>query len=302
MVGGMTRMPKVYETVKKFFGKNPNKSVNPDEVVAIGAAIQAGVLTGEVKDVVLLDVTPLTLGVETLGGVTTPLIERNTTIPTSKTEVFSTAADNQTSVEINVLQGERPMAVDNKSLGKFILSGIPPAPRGVPQIEVSFDIDANGILNVSAKDKATGKSQSIKITGSTGLSTDEIEKMTKEAEAHEEEDRRKKEQIEAKNKAENMIYVAEKSLKDAEGKIDEIVKKEVEEKISSLKSVLEKDSKEDIEVKTQELSDSLQKIGQKMYESQQKEAKEKGQEKKREDKKKKGDEKKEDVQEGEVIE
>lgn len=307
LVGGMTRMPKVIEVVKEFFGKEPNKSVNPDEVVAIGAAVQAGVLTGEVKDVVLLDVTPLTLGVETLGGVSTPLITRNTTVPTSKSEVFSTAADNQTSVEINILQGERPMAADNKSLGRFILDGIPPAPRGVPQVEVMFDIDANGILNVHAKDKATGRSQSIKITGSTGLSKDEVEKMTKEAEAHAADDIAKKEKIENRNKADNMIYVAEKSIKDAGDKAPADVKKEVEEKISALKSILDSGTKEDLEAKTKDLSDSLQKIGQAMYQNQKTE--DKGQkteeqkvdepngEKKEEDKKAK----KEDVQEGEVV-
>lgn len=309
LVGGMTRMPKVIEVVKEFFGKEPNKSVNPDEVVAVGAAVQAGVLTGEVKDVVLLDVTPLTLGVETLGAVSTPLITRNTTVPTSKSEIFSTAADNQTSVEINILQGERPMAADNKSLGRFILDGIPPAPRGVPQVEVMFDIDANGILNVHAKDKATGRSQSIKITGSTGLSKDEVEKMTKEAEAHAAEDSTKKEKIEARNKADNMIYVAEKSLKDAGEKVAADVKKEVEEKISALKSVLDSGTKEDLEAKTKDLSDSLQKIGQAMYQGQQQqeqpgqsepgsEAKpEENGEKKKEEKKSK----KEDVQEGEVV-
>jgi len=220
LVGGMTRMPKIIEEVKKFFGKEPNRSVNPDEVVAVGAAIQAGILTGEAKDVVLLDVTPLTLGVETLGGVMTPLIPRNTTIPTSKTEIFSTAADNQTQVEIHILQGERPLAKDNKSLGRFILDGIPPAPRGVPQIEVTFDIDANGILTVTAKDKATGKSQAIKITGSTGLTKEEIERMKEEAEKHTEDDRKEKERIETRNKADNMIYVAEKSLKETGDKID----------------------------------------------------------------------------------
>lgn len=307
LVGGMTRMPKVIEVVKEFFGKEPNKSVNPDEVVAIGAAVQAGVLTGEVKDVVLLDVTPLTLGVETLGGVATPLIQRNTTVPTSKSEIFSTAADNQTSVEINVLQGERPMAADNKSLGRFILDGIPPAPRGVPQIEVMFDIDANGILNVHAKDKATGKSQSIKITSSTGLSKDEIEKMTKEAEAHAAEDTTKKEKIEARNKADNMIYVAEKSLKDAADKVAADVKKEVEEKISSLKSVLDSGTKEDLEVKTKDLSDSLQKIGQAMYQGQQQQQgqpageTQTGDQKPEENGEKKDKTKKEDVQEGEVV-
>lgn len=268
MVGGMTRMPKVIDSVKEFFGKEPNRSVNPDEVVAVGAAIQAGVLTGETKDVVLLDVTPLTLGVETLGGVMTPLISRNTTIPTSKSEVFSTAQDNQTQVEIHILQGERPMARDNKSLGRFILQGIPPAPRGVPQVEVIFDIDANGILTVTAKDKATGKTQSIKITGSTGLTKDEIEKMREEAEKNAEEDKKAKEKIEVKNKADNMIYVAEKSLKDVGDKAPKADKEEVEQKIKELKDIVEKDSKEEIEAKTSALSESLQKIGQHMYQQQ----------------------------------
>ncbi|OGH15017.1 MAG: molecular chaperone DnaK [Candidatus Levybacteria bacterium RIFCSPHIGHO2_01_FULL_37_33] len=267
LVGGMTRMPKIVETVTKFFGKEPNKSVNPDEVVAIGAAIQGGVLGGEVKDVLLLDVTPLTLGIETLGGVSTPLITRNTTIPSSKSQVFSTAADNQTQVEINVLQGERPMASDNKSLGRFILDGIPPAPRGVPQIEVTFDIDANGILNVKAQDKATGKEQSIKITGSTGLTREEVEKMTKEAQEHAKEDQEKKELIEAKNNADSLIFTAEKTLKDAGDKADPNLKKEVENKISDLKSVLDTGTKENLEVKTKDLSDSLQKVGQAMYSS-----------------------------------
>ncbi|MEK7565756.1 MAG: molecular chaperone DnaK, partial [Patescibacteria group bacterium] len=265
LVGGMTRMPKVVEAVTKFFGKEANKSVNPDEVVAIGAAVQGGVLGGEVKDVLLLDVTPLTLGIETLGSVSTPLINRNTTIPTSKSQVFSTAADSQTQVEINILQGERPMAADNKSLGRFVLDGIPPAPRGVPQIEVSFDIDANGILNVKATDKATGKAQSIKITGSTGLSKDEVEKMTKEAEAHAEEDKKKKESIDAKNAADALIFTAEKSLKDGGDKVPAEIKTEVEEKIKALKDILDTGSKEDLETKTKELSDSLQKIGQAMY-------------------------------------
>jgi len=265
MVGGMTRMPKVVEAVSKFFGKEPNKSVNPDEVVAVGAAVQGGVLGGEVKDVLLLDVTPLTLGLETLGSVSTPLIERNKTIPTSKSQVFSTAADNQTQVEINVLQGERPMAADNKSLGRFVLDGIPPAPRGVPQVEVAFDIDASGILNVRATDKATGKEQSIKITGSTGLTKDEVEKMTKEAEAHAAEDTEKKEKVEARNQADSLMFTAEKTLKDAGDKVKEEDKKEVEEKISALKGVLDSGSKEDLETKTKELSDSLQKVGQAMY-------------------------------------
>jgi molecular chaperone DnaK len=265
LVGGMTRMPKVIESVKTFFGKDPNRSVNPDEVVAIGAAVQGGVLAGDVKDVVLLDVTPLTLGVETLGGVSTPLITRNTTVPTSKAEIFSTAADSQTSVEINVLQGERPMATDNKSLGRFVLSGIPPAPRGVPQIEVTFDIDASGILNVTAKDKASGKVSTIKITGSTGLSKDEIEKMKAEAEAHAAEDTAKKDRIEARNKADNMIYTAEKTLKDAGEKVKAEDKISVEEKIKALKDVLENGSKEDLESKTGELSDAIQKVGASMY-------------------------------------
>jgi molecular chaperone DnaK len=269
LVGGMTRMPKVVEVVTKLFGKEANKSVNPDEVVAVGAAIQGGVLGGEVKDVLLLDVTPLTLGIETLGAVATPLISKNTTIPTSKSQIFSTAADNQTQVEINVLQGERPMAADNKSLGRFVLDGIPPAPRGIPQIEVSFDIDANGILNVKAVDKATSKEQSIKITGSTGLTKEEVERMTKEAEAHASEDAEKKEKIEARNQADSLIFTAERSLKDAGDKVAEDVKKEVEEKISALKGVLDSGSKEDLETKTKELSESLQKIGQSMYQNQQ---------------------------------
>ncbi|MBI2049328.1 molecular chaperone DnaK [Candidatus Roizmanbacteria bacterium] len=298
LVGGMTRMPKIIEEVKNFFGKEPNKSVNPDEVVAIGAAIQAGVLTGETKDVVLLDVTPLTLGVETLGGVSTPLIQRNTTIPTSKSEVFSTAQDNQTQVEIHVLQGERQLAKDNKSLGRFILDGIPPSPRGVPQIEVSFDIDANGILNVTAKDKATGKSQSIKITGSTGLSKEEIEKMKDEAEKHAEEDKKEKDKIEARNRADNTIYTAEKSLKDAGEKLSKDIKEDVEAKIKDLKDALDKADAPELEQKTNALSEALQKIGQTMYGKQ-------GQQQPEEEKKtdKKDDKKdKKDVEEGEVVE
>lgn len=265
MVGGMTRMPKVVDAVTKFFGKEPNRSVNPDEVVAVGAAVQAGVLGGEVKDVLLLDVTPLTLGIETLGSVSTPLINRNTTIPTSKSQTFSTAADNQTQVEINILQGERPMAADNKALGRFILDGIPPAPRGVPQVEVTFDIDANGILNVTAKDKASGKEQSIKITGSTGLSKDEVEKMTQEAELHAQEDEEKKGKIEARNHADALVFTAEKALKDGGDKVPAEIKSDVEAKISALKEILDSGNKEEIEAKTKELSDALSKIGEAAY-------------------------------------
>lgn len=265
MVGGMTRMPKVVEAVTKFFGKEPNRSVNPDEVVAVGAAVQAGVLGGEVKDVLLLDVTPLTLGIETLGSVSTPLINRNTTIPTSKSQTFSTAADNQTQVEINILQGERPMAADNKSLGRFILDGIPPAPRGVPQVEVTFDIDASGIVSVTAKDKASGKEQSIKITGSTGLSKEEVEKMTHDAEVHAKEDEEKKSKIEARNHADALIFTAEKALKDGGDKVPAEIKTDVEGKITALKEILDSGSKEDLEAKTKELSDSLSKIGEAAY-------------------------------------
>ncbi|MBU0598662.1 molecular chaperone DnaK [Patescibacteria group bacterium] len=268
MVGGMTRMPKVLETVEKFFNKKPNISVNPDEVVAMGAAVQAGVLQGDVKDVLLLDVTPLTLGIETLGSVSTPLIEKNTTIPTSKSQIFSTAADNQTTVEIHVLQGERPMAGDNKTLGKFMLSGIPPAPRGVPQVEVSFDIDANGILNVKAQDKATGKEQSITITASSGLSKDEVEKMKQDAKVHEAEDLKKKEVIDIRNNAESLVFTAEKALKDAGKKVDDKTKKEIEDKIKAVKDVKDKDDAEAIKKATEELSQAIQKIGQAMYKDQ----------------------------------
>ncbi len=302
MVGGMTRMPLVVQKVKDFFGKEPNKSVNPDEVVAIGAAVQAGVLTGETKDVVLLDVTPLSMGVETLGGVLTPLINRNTTIPTTKAETFSTAGDNQTQVEIHILQGERPMAKDNKSLGKFILDGIPPAPRGVPQIEVSFDIDASGILSVTAKDKATGKSQGIKITGSTGLNKEEIEKMKEEAEKNAEKDKEEKDKIEVKNKADNMIYVAEKSLKDAGDKAPKDVKENVEKKIKELKDLIGKGTKEELETKTKDLSDELTKIGQAMYNKQGQPTPGQGQPTSEEaPKEEKKEEKKDKVEEGEVV-
>lgn len=268
MVGGMTRMPKVIEEVKKFFGKEPNRGVNPDEVVAVGAAIQGGILTGDVKDVVLLDVTPLTLGLETMGGVMTPLIERNTTIPTNKSQIFSTAADSQTSVEIHVLQGERPMAADNKTLGRFILDGIPPAPRGVPQIEVTFDIDTSGILKVSAKDKGTNKIQHITITNSTNLDDKEVERMRKEAELHATEDAEKKAKIETRNQADSMIFTAEKTLKDAGDKASDALKKEVEDKVAALKSILETGIKEDLEAKSKDLMDSLQKLGSAMYQNQ----------------------------------
>lgn len=268
MVGGMTRMPKVNQTVKEFFGKDPHKGINPDEVVAVGAAIQGGVLGGDVKDVLLLDVTPLTLGIETLGGVSTPLIKRNTTIPTSASQVFSTAADNQTSVEINVLQGEREMAGDNKSLGRFILDGLPPAPRGVPQVEVTFDIDANGIINVSAKDKASNKEQKITIQGGTGLSEDEIEKMVKDAEANAEADKKKKEAVEARNTADNLCYTAEKSLKDAGDKVPADLKKNIEDKVKELREMLQTASAEDLKAKTKELSDLMVKIGEHLYQGQ----------------------------------
>lgn len=269
LVGGQTRMPKVEQTVKDFFGKTPNKSVNPDEVVAIGAAVQAGVLGGEVKDVVLLDVTPLTLGLETLGGIRTPLIERNTTVPTAKSQIFSTAADNQTQVEINVLQGERPMAQDNKSLGRFILDGIPSAPRGIPQIEVTFDIDANGILNVTAKDKATNKEQKITIKGSTELSDDEVERMKQEAEKYAKEDQKKQESVEARNKAEALVFSAEKTLKEAGDKAKKEDKEKVEEEIKNVKEVLKKSeaSKEEVETASSKLSEELQKVGAAMYSS-----------------------------------
>ncbi len=268
LVGGMTRMPLVQQTVEKFFNKKPNITVNPDEVVSTGAAVQAGVLQGDVKDVLLLDVTPLTLGIETLGGVSTPLIEKNTTIPTSKSQVFSTAADNQTSVEIHVLQGERPMSQDNKSLGRFILSGMPPAPRGVPQVEVKFDLDANGILNVNAKEKATGKEQSITITASSGLSKEEIEKMKKDAEAHADEDKKKKEEIDIKNTADGVIFQSEKTLKDLGDKVKPEMKKEVEEKIEALKKVKDGSDIEATKKSMDDLTASLQKIGSEMYKDQ----------------------------------
>jgi len=274
LVGGTSLIPAVKEAVKNFFGKEPNKSINPEEVVAMGAAIQAEILKaskegrapeGDIKSVLLLDVLPLSLGIETLGGVNTIMVAKNTTIPTSKTQIFSTAADNQSSVEINILQGERPMASDNRSIGRFILDGIPPAPRGIPQIEVTFDIDANGILTVTAKDKATGKTQSIKIEGSISLSKEDIERMKKEAELHAEEDRRKRELIEVRNMADNLIYLTEKTLRESGDKVSADIRKEIEEKIEALKKVKDGDNIEEIKQKTQELSQTIQKIGAEMY-------------------------------------
>lgn len=282
LVGGMTRMPAVQELVKKFFGKEPHKGINPDEVVALGAAIQGGVLRGDVKDVLLLDVTPLSLGIETMGGISTKLIEKNTTIPAAKSQIFSTAADNQPSVEINILQGERGMAADNKSLGRFILDGIPPSPRGVPQVEVTFDIDANGILNVKAKDKATNKEQSVRIEASSGLSKEEIDKMQKDAEAHSEEDKKKKEKIEIKNNADTLVYTTEKLLRDSGDKIKSEDKKSIEEKVEALKKVKDGDDSEAIKKASEELSLEAQKIGAAMYQQAQQTAE--GEKKKEENK------------------
>jgi len=274
LVGGTTIIPAVREAVKNFFGKEPNKSINPEEVVAIGAAIEAEILKakeegrvpeGDIKSVLLLDVLPLSLGIETLGGINTAMISKNTTIPTAKTQIFSTAAESQTSVEVNVLQGERPMATDDRSLGRFILDGIPPAPRGIPQIEVTFDIDASGILTVTAKDKATGRSQSIKVEGSVGLSKEEIERMKKEAELHVKEDKNKRDLSETKNLADNLIYTTEKTLKEAGDKVSSEIKKEIEEKIDALKKVKESDNIEDIKTRTQDLSQAIQKVGTEMY-------------------------------------
>lgn len=265
LVGGQTRMPKIQEQIKEMFGKEANKSINPDEVVAIGAAIQGGILKGDTKEVLLLDVTPLSLGIETLGGVNTILISKNTTVPTEKKQIFSTAADSQPSVEIHILQGERPMANDNKTLGRFILDGIAPAPRGVPQIEVTFDIDANGILNVSAKDKGTGKSQSVRIEGSIGISKEEIEKLKKDAQEHADQDAKKRELIEARNQADALIYTTEKTLKDLGDKIKEETKKEIQEKIEELKKVKDTENIEEIKQKTKEASQVIQKAGAKIY-------------------------------------
>ena len=279
LVGGMTRMPKIIESVKTFFGKEPNKSVNPDEVVAMGAAIQGGVLQGDVKDVLLLDVTPLSLGIETLGAVSTKLIDKNTTIPTKKSQVFSTAEDNQPAVSIRVLQGEREMAADNKLLGNFELVGLPPAPRGVPQIEVTFDIDANGIVNVSAKDKGTGKEQKIQIQASGGLDEKEIDKMVKEAEANKEADKKKRETVDARNQADSIIHATEKNLKDHGGKISDAEKKAIESGISDLKNSLKGTDTEEVKKKTQNLVQASMKLGEAVYKSQQKNSEKKSSDK-----------------------
>jgi len=294
LVGGQTRMPKIQEEVKKIFGKEPSKEINPDEVVSIGAAIQGGILGGDMKDVLLLDVTPLSLGIETLGGVNTVLIPKNSTVPVTKGQTFSTAAENQPSVEIHVLQGERPMSTDNKSLGRFILDGIPPAPRGIPQIEVTFDIDANGILNVTAKDKATGKEQSIHIEGSSGLSKEEIEKLKQEADLHKEEDEKKKENIEIKNNAESLIYTTEKTLKDAGEKVPSDLKTKIEDKAKELKESLKKDDLDEIKAKTEELSKSIQEVSTHLYQKQKSEEEKKPESEKSDEKPKEDKEDKED--------
>lgn len=274
MVGGQTRMPMILEAVKELFGKEPNRSINPDEVVALGAAVQAGILQGDVKDILLLDVIPLSLSIETMGGVATKLVERNMTIPTQKSQTFSTASDNQTSVEIHITQGERPMAADNKSLGRFILDGIPPAPRGVPQVEVSFDVDANGVLSVTAKDKTSGKSQSIRIEASSGLSDEDIKKMTQDAEAHADEDKKKQELAEAKNMSDVTVHTAEKALKDAEGKIGDDLKKEIIDIIEEVKTAKNSDNLDTIKNATEKLSEAMMKIGEAMKTANDNQAKE----------------------------
>jgi len=306
LVGGQTRMPAIQEAVKNLFNKEPHKDINPDEVVAIGAAIQAGIFQGDVKDVLLLDVIPLSLGIETLGAVMTKLVEKNTTIPVSKNQIFSTAADNQPSVEVHILQGERSMAADNKTLGRFILDGIPPAPRGVPQVEVSFDIDANGILNVSAKDKATGKEQTIRIEASSGISKEEIERMKKEADAHAEDDKKKKESIDARNLADTLVYTTEKTLREFGDKVNADDKKNIEEKIEALKKVKDGDDVETMKKASEELSQAIQKVGTELYKAQQEAQKqeEKHPDVEAPDKNEKKDENKkdEDIEEGEVEE
>jgi molecular chaperone DnaK len=309
LVGGMTRMPLVEKTVKEFFGKEPHKGVNPDEVVGVGAAVQAGVLQGDVKDITLLDVTPLTLSIETAGKVATPMIPRNTTIPTEKSQVFSTYSDNQPAVEVHVMQGERPVADGNKTLGKFILDGIPPAPRGVPQIEVSFKIDANGILNVKAKDKATNKEQGITITASTALSDDEVDTMVKEAEKHASEDSKKKERAETKNNAETLTFQVEKTIKDLGDKIEKGKKEELEKINKELKEMVGKEDfdAEEVKKKTEELSSKLQEIGAKAYEQAQKTdnseaAKQKTSDSAKASSDKEGEEKEDEKKEGEKAE
>lgn len=304
LVGGMTRMPAIIKKVEEIFGKEPNKGVNPDEIVGVGAAIQAGVLAGDVKDITLLDVTPLSLGLETLGGVMTKLVEKNTTIPVEKKQIFSTAADNQPAVEIHVLQGEREMAADNKTLGRFILDGIPSAPRGVPQIEVTFSIDANGILNVKAVDLATKKEQKITITASTSLKEEEIEQMVQEAEKHAEEDKKKRERAEVRNNADTLCFSAEKLIKENEEKIDKKEKEEIEKLSEELKKLIEKEDfdKEEVEKKTEELSEKMQEVGKKMYEQVSKEKAQEEKKGKKEGKESSKKNKEEEVKEGEVVE